>query len=387
MCGIVAALTKKDENVNQVIANQYDAQRTRGHEGFGSINIQKDRSYEIKRSTGEVKSLVDLHFTVAPSIIFHHRNPTSTGNFQDQTHPILVSNDCLSADYLVVHNGIISNADEVKKKHEADGFKYTTEYVNTHEVTKFNDSEAFAIDIARHIDGDKGDIEAYGSVAFIALKINKKTKKADTMYFGRNTNPLNMIHTDEYIGLSSEGAGDPIPEHTLHIAKLSGKTFVITTKELNLLAYKKVETTDKTKALGFHRKGTNNDTFHAHQHANHHKAPKQITGFDTTADDYSYAGYYNGRDNYRQSDLELADEEIERVNDEVKKAVETAVEDWLRELADPDDIATVDLQDVMPTIAKELRKALTYAEYLWHDQFAQIEDVSEVNSNGTPLDE
>jgi len=42
-------------------------------------------------------------------IIAHHRYPTSTKNLINQTHPIQVSNELLEHDYLVIHNGVITN--------------------------------------------------------------------------------------------------------------------------------------------------------------------------------------------------------------------------------------------------------------------------------------
>lgn len=239
MCGIVAKLNyKKTSAVNEDIADLFDDQRNRGTEGFGFVGIDSEKHITVRRAREETKALADLYKKDYPAIVFHHRYPTSTPNYRGQTHPMRVSADNMEHDYLIVHNGVIKNAKELKKAHESIGFKYETViedstkvykaggYKNgkwvtgdyTYEtVEKFNDSEALAIEVALVIEGVKDEIEAAGSVAFIAVQTNKETGVVTNIFFGRNdTNPLRLLKDNGGITLSSEGDGDMIEPFVLH---------------------------------------------------------------------------------------------------------------------------------------------------------------------------
>jgi hypothetical protein len=113
----------------------------------------------------------------------------------------------LKHDYLVVHNGVISNDSELKKKHEELGFVYQTAYEEGKEL-KFNDSEALAIEVARYIEGQSDEVDTYSNAAFIALQIDKKTDKVIQVFFGRSTSSdLNIHSSAKRIEISSEGRG------------------------------------------------------------------------------------------------------------------------------------------------------------------------------------
>lgn len=185
MCGIIGAINidKTLGNVNEDVINQFQEQKTRGVEGFGAVIIKKDKTIEVKRATTEAKLLVDLSQEKYQSemIIMHHRTPTSTPNKLGQTHPIETDNGSLKYKYLTIHNGMISNDDDLKSEHEKLGFQYTTEMekIGYNQIVEnvFNDSEAISIEIARLIEGQIEKLKAEGSIAFITLQINKKQTK------------------------------------------------------------------------------------------------------------------------------------------------------------------------------------------------------------------
>ena len=218
MCGLIAAFNKKG-NVNDWIVNQFEDQHSRGTRGFGSILIDKS-GHKILRACETTKALLDLYLNPAEAIIFHHRIPTSTDNWMDQTHPIKVSNGSLKHDYLIIHNGVISNDDELKAKHEALGFVYNTEYLNGFKQSQYNDSEAFAIEIARFIEKQEDELDIQGSFAFIAAAVSKDKKdegKVNRVFFGRNNgNPLNLSSSNKKIRISSEGEGDEVSPFFLY---------------------------------------------------------------------------------------------------------------------------------------------------------------------------
>lgn len=211
MCGIIFAKRLDLKLASKLISKRYDKQKMRGRQGFGFIEINDGVVGKEFRTEGETDMLSFLSDNKCDEILFHHRFPTSTPNFIEATHPIKVSNKNLKYDYYVVHNGIINNDDELKLKHNEQGYKYTTEickqYItsgNTYVESMWNDSEALAIDLAQAIETGK-EIEADGSIAFIALQFDKKNNKAVALYFGRNDrNPLKMELSNEIFCLSSE---------------------------------------------------------------------------------------------------------------------------------------------------------------------------------------
>jgi glucosamine 6-phosphate synthetase-like amidotransferase/phosphosugar isomerase protein len=222
MCGIVYIKRTDGKPANGQLFAQYERQKTRGQSGFGAIairdKIETYRSEEEKTIKGMLQKLDDTE------ILFHHRFPTSTPNIIESTHPIHVSNKLLGYDYYVIHNGVITNDEELKKKHEKIGFEYTTE-VQTKLITKktqyfyekqFNDSEALAIELALTIDGKKQDIETRGAVAMITLQTTKQGQPI-ALFFGRNMgNPLYAERDKKFFALSSEGSGSLLTSDRLY---------------------------------------------------------------------------------------------------------------------------------------------------------------------------
>ena len=259
MCGIILAVNtnkkEKSKSVNNFIINQYEDQYSRGKEGFGIIRLNPE-SFEIDRATEPYKFLINLYQKESAMIIVHHRTPTSTANKISQTHPILVSNKYLEHDYLIIHNGIIYNAEENKKEHEALGFKYQTELKKQEESEysyyrnhTFNDSESLAVEMSLFIENKIKEIRTRGSMAFIALQIERKTQKPLQVFFGRKDNPLNMYEykdkTKSNLRLSSEGIGEPIKESLLYSFKISDKQINI--KKTKMKFVKREETKEEIK--------------------------------------------------------------------------------------------------------------------------------------------
>ncbi len=245
MCGLIAVIdTNKKKNVNDKVIDAYENQYKRGEEGFGLVSVNKEGKIRLDRSTEPIKFMYDLH-NVKSSIMFaHHRTPTSTENKLNQTHPILVANKWLKHKYLIMHNGVIRNADTLKTKHEAAGFIYTTDTGRVEEYdedgygtgvygtkpalgyyykNKFNDSESLAIELALFIEGLEPTVEFEGSAAFLVIQINKNTGKFEKFFYGRHINPLNIYRDAGFITIASEGEGIEIPEDIIFETKL-GKT-------------------------------------------------------------------------------------------------------------------------------------------------------------------
>ena len=224
MCGLIAFMgrpTTKEAATS--ILDQYEMQASRGRQGFGLIEIAKT-GIKIKRSMTEPRAMMDIAMSEAKMLMFHHRFPTSTSNLHGQTHPMYITNKELEFDWYVMHNGVISNDSELKLEHENLGYKYLTEIEEEYQYSKiktikFNDSEAFAIEIARFLEAKDGMIKTQGSAAFLALKVNKISGKPISLIIGRNkSNPLDVELKEEGILIASNIAGDKKVEVPANIA-------------------------------------------------------------------------------------------------------------------------------------------------------------------------
>ena len=225
MCGLIGAFNtgKEKTPVNEAVLAQFEDQEARGIKGFGIMKIFDDFTYKIDRATEPHKFMWDIHQDPVSMIMMHHRIPTSTENKMAQTHPIIVDNGSLKYKYAVIHNGVVSNDDELYKEHcETLGFVYTTYDLDKKKNEyRFNDSECVAIEVARFIEGQIDTVGIQGSCAFICIQIDKKTNKVKQLFFGRNEgNPLNMAKTRGKLFLSSTGPGDEVKPFTLYSCKL-----------------------------------------------------------------------------------------------------------------------------------------------------------------------
>lgn len=209
MCGIIGLISRTGgEQSQDFILDQYEEQKTRGSQGFGLIRASKD-GFRVRRATDALKALIDVSRSPDPIMIFHHRMPTSTENTIPQTHPMIISHDELDFDYAIVHNGVIRNAEALHKIHTEElGYIYKTKTEPKgyyYKTAGFNDTEAFAIELARFLDGKGTEIGSFGSQAFLGMRITKKTQKTHSIFWGTNgTNPLIWDETPIGIVIASE---------------------------------------------------------------------------------------------------------------------------------------------------------------------------------------
>lgn len=227
MCGIIYALRLDGHSAVKLVKKQYERQKQRGKEGFGYVTTKDRLITDYCRATTEGKIMEELgnrKKEQVSEVMFHHRFPTSTPNFHEAAHPIWVSHESLKYDYFVVHNGVIWNDETFKEEHDRLGFKYQTllqqQWVGREGVItteeKWNDSEVFAIELARDLDKGGTGVKVRGSIAFICMQAEKSTGKTVKLFFGRNTsNPLKYLHTEgKYIQIASELAGTECkPDH------------------------------------------------------------------------------------------------------------------------------------------------------------------------------
>lgn len=249
MCGIVFVHQNKElGKATRRAFKIYEAQKKRGTEGYGCIVADNMKITKVERSQLE-NGIRKIRHEAGNLALFHHRLPTSTPNLEECTHPIFVSNSKLKYDYYVVHNGVISNAKELKTKYEELGFEYntsviirkeyvtkTTTYTDTTETKQFNDSESLAIDLALAIEGDKDGIESKGSIAFVVLQVDKNKDKIQKIFFGRNVrNPLKITSNQKQLLLSSETGDKDVEPQVLFC--YDPYSHNITKRDFNIDAY------------------------------------------------------------------------------------------------------------------------------------------------------
>ncbi len=229
MCGIVFVHQNKElGRASKRAWKMYLDQKTRGTQGYGCVVADKNKVNKVYRAQYEA-GMETIKRDHGNMVLFHHRTPTSTPNLEECTHPIFVSHDSLEFDYYIIHNGVISNAEKLKKKYEEMGFVYTTEVTTTrsykigkkryedHEEVEFNDTESLAIDLALAIENGSDKLESEGSIAFIGLQVDKRTGDIQYVFFGRNyKNPLKMTWNTQELVLSSVGDSKDVEPHTLY---------------------------------------------------------------------------------------------------------------------------------------------------------------------------
>jgi predicted glutamine amidotransferase len=143
-------------------------------------------------------------------VIFHHRLPTSTQNTLRSAHPFVI--EISDKRYYFVHNGVIQNANQLKERHARQGIVYSSA-----EGDSFNDSEALAWDLCLWLSGRQQVVEAQGSVAFVCLAVDKKTSRAERLYFYRNSGAELKAYTDKTLFLlASEGNYTLLEENRLY---------------------------------------------------------------------------------------------------------------------------------------------------------------------------
>lgn len=220
MCGIVLKANFDGTPANNAVLEQYDKQSHRGKKGFGLFTMHEGR-HQIVREADEDAILDWLCTKDSPFIMFHHRLPTSTKNVRQAAHPHSTRDYFGTTQYILVHNGIIQNADELFVAHQELGIEY---YSFLSDLT-FNDSEALLWDLALTLEGKQEKMKARGGMAFIILKT--VDGNLDRIYFGRNDRPLNMYCDKQTLELSSEGRGVAVSTNTLYDWEWSTKRFYV----------------------------------------------------------------------------------------------------------------------------------------------------------------
>lgn len=213
MCGVIYGRSKNECNpVNKFILKQFMNQRNRGTQGFG---IYDPDFQHIIKETKESKIKKWLKKHPSKEILFHHRFPTSTKNVKNAAHPFSTKDYFGDVEYILIHNGVISNSYELARQHTERGIEYSSVQPNG----TFNDSEALLFDIALTLEGEQSEPKAIGSCAFIMIEKHKDDPKLNKLHYYHNSvNPLFKRDTAKMWMLSStqEGNAQHVPVNVLY---------------------------------------------------------------------------------------------------------------------------------------------------------------------------
>lgn len=278
MCGIVFKYNfDKKKPVNNDILQQYDKQSHRGQRGFGVFDGQYMNIIRESREDNILKWLVKKNSNL---ILFHHRLPTSTVNVAKAAHPFSTKKYFGKVEYILCHNGVIRNANELWTEHQRLGIRYTSLL----EDLSFNDSEALLWDFALTMQGKQDRMKAHGNMAFICMK--KVNGKLVGMFFGRNTNPLNVKRTAESLEIASEGPGVSILSNMLYYFDF--KTHITSKAEMDFPVYKVSDGWYDRKELGTYP----NSGFHTPtQQSLLPAGTKQVHAVNDAGDNEEYDSY------------------------------------------------------------------------------------------------
>lgn len=368
MCGIIHGINfdTKKEPVNDWIIEQYQEQQSRGTEGFGAVMIHDDGTYEVHRATTEPKIMLDLYQNKARHIMFHHRQPTSSDNKLGQTHPILVDSGTLKHKYLLIHNGSVTNDDELKKMHEEElGFVYTTmrnippKWENGREEFQFNDSECLAIEVARFIEKQSEEIQAQGNLTFTCLQINKKTDKVINIFFGRNNGyALKFSMSRGKLRLSSEGEGQMMDVEKLYQFDLKKNKL---TKHKLKFAEKKVAevgfAAPYASGYGYQGNTAKKDYKFGDGWRNNHIS-------EVHSNDYHSRGGVKDDDPAETAE-ELAAQELQDILDPLYESIEGALQEFMEEISNPTYGFMAEKELYIKSIARDIAHMHDQAEK-WH---------------------
>ncbi len=178
MCGIIGYVGERP--VSEVLLQGLRSLEYRGYDSAG-IAVANGGSLKVLRSEGKLDNLarqVDPQSIEGSYGVGHTRWATHGRPNEENAHP---HRDCTGG-IVVVHNGIVENYLELKRKLAKEGHRFLTE----------TDTEVIAHAIEKHFEGDlvraveKTLAELEGVFAFVALS----TKTPDVLVGARNGPPL-----------------------------------------------------------------------------------------------------------------------------------------------------------------------------------------------------
>lgn len=217
MCGIVGIVG--NENAASILVDGLEKLEYRGYDSAGIFVADQSEDFLVK-SQGRIKELAakigdDVHGTIG---IGHTRWATHGEPSEENAHPHTTQ----SKRFVLVHNGVIENYDDLKQKYLANDSFYgeTDTEIAVHLVEYFAEQGLSTKEAFR-----KALKEIHGSYAFGL--IDKKDR--DTIYVGKNKSPLLIGLGDGFNVICSDALA--MLQQTNQFVEINDGEMVIVTKD------------------------------------------------------------------------------------------------------------------------------------------------------------
>ena len=216
MCGIVGIVG--NDQATSILVNGLEKLEYRGYDSAGIFVADQNDDFLVK-SQGRIKELADkigkdVHGTIG---IGHTRWATHGEPSEENAHP----HTSQSKRFVLVHNGVIENYDELKEKYLTDDIFYgeTDTEIAVHLVEYFSEQGLSTKEAFRN-----ALKEIHGSYAFGL--IDKKDR--ETIYVGKNKSPLLIGLGDGFNVVCSDAMA--MLEQTNQFVEINDGEMVIVTK-------------------------------------------------------------------------------------------------------------------------------------------------------------
>ncbi|MEY8498475.1 glutamine--fructose-6-phosphate transaminase (isomerizing) [Enterococcus avium] len=216
MCGIVGIVG--NDQATSILVNGLEKLEYRGYDSAGIFVTDQNDDFLVK-SQGRIKELADkigkdVHGTIG---IGHTRWATHGEPSEENAHP----HTSQSKRFVLVHNGVIENYDELKEKYLTDDIFYgeTDTEIAVHLVEYFSEQGLSTKEAFRN-----ALKEIHGSYAFGL--IDKKDR--ETIYVGKNKSPLLIGLGDGFNVVCSDAMA--MLEQTNQFVEINDGEMVIVTK-------------------------------------------------------------------------------------------------------------------------------------------------------------
>lgn len=217
MCGIVGIVG--NEQATSILVNGLEKLEYRGYDSAGIFVADQEKDFLVK-SQGRIKELADkIGEDVKGTIgIGHTRWATHGEPSEENAHP----HTSQSKRFVLVHNGVIENYDELKQKYLVDDLFYgeTDTEIAVHLVEFFANQGLSTKEAFR-----KALKEIHGSYAFGLIDKNDR----ETIYVGKNKSPL-LIGLGEGFNVVCSDAMAML-EQTNQFVEINDGEMVIVTKD------------------------------------------------------------------------------------------------------------------------------------------------------------
>ena len=248
MCGIVGFIGHKND-AKEVVLNGLTKLEYRGYDSAGiSLFNSKFRSFDIYKDFGRVEKLRNLtNDTLKSHIgIGHTRWATHGKVTKENAHPHYSQ----SKRFIIVHNGVIENHDELRSQYLKDSFFYSQ--TDTEVIAQLIESFSETLSVENAILTTLKLLE--GSYALLVID----TQMPDIIYAAKNKSPLVLGTSDDGTTIASDlmalvGYSKKyiaLADHTFVVCEADGISMFNLNHEMLSVNYLDIELDDSFSDLG-----------------------------------------------------------------------------------------------------------------------------------------